>query len=78
MSRDKSLKCKDSLARHRNVLSRSERVESLRENGRWADDSTVIGMPKVGHRKAAVGKKIKEKKGEGDTDDDKKEDAAGK
>lgn len=78
MSRDKSLKCKDSLARHRNVLTRSERVESLRENGRWLDDSTVIGMPKVGHRKAAVGKKVKEKKGEADAGDEKKDDTAGK
>ena len=59
MSIDRSLKGKDSLARHRNVLTRAERVETLEELGRWTDESTVIGMPKVAHRKVSVGKKDK-------------------
>ena len=59
MSLDKSLKGKDSLVRHRNVLKRAERIERLEELGRWTDGSKAIGLPKVVHRKAAVGKKDK-------------------
>jgi small basic protein (TIGR04137 family) len=62
MSLDKSLKSKSLLARHRNVLTRAERVERLKELGRWTDELNVIGLPKVAHRKAAVGKKEKAKK----------------
>ena len=71
MSLDKSLKGKNTLERHRNVLTRTERVERLKELGRWQDDSRIIGMPKVAHRKAAVGKKSKVAKDtaqEGDAD----------
>jgi len=64
MSRDKSLKSKGSLERHRNVLTRAERVMKLKEIGRWSDDSSAIGMAKVAHRKASVGKKTKAKKAE--------------
>lgn len=64
MSLDKSLKGKDTLARHRNVLTRAERIEHLKESGLWAEESKAIGLPKVAHRKVAVGKKIKEKKTE--------------
>ena len=59
MSRDKSLKSKDTLQRHRNVLTRAERIEHLKETGRWTEGSTAVGLPKVVHRKAAVGKKDK-------------------
>lgn len=59
MSLDRSLKEKDTLKRHRNVLSRAERVEKLKEDGMWTEESTVIAMPKVGHRKVSVGKKDK-------------------
>ena len=65
MSRDKSLKTKGNLERHRNVLTRAERVAQLTEVGRWSDEASVIGMPKVSHRKVSVGKKIKEKKTDG-------------
>jgi len=68
MSRDKSLKTKGNLERHRNVLTRAERVAQLTELGRWSDETTVIGMPKVAHRKASVGKKVKEKKTEAATE----------
>ena len=64
MSLDKSLKSKGMLQRHRNVLTRAERIERLKEAGRWVDDSPAIGLPKVAHRKAAVGKKGKTKKHE--------------
>ncbi len=68
MSRDKSLKSNSTLERHRNVLTRAERIERLKELGQWSDDMTVIGLPKVVHRKAAVGKKTKVKKAEGETE----------
>ena len=66
MSRDKSLKTKGNLARHRNVLTRAERVAHMQEVGVWEDESSVIGMPKIAHRKVSVGKKLKEKKQEGE------------
>lgn len=62
MSLDRSLKSKGALERHRNVLTRAERIEHLEEVGRWTEDSKAIGLPKVAHRKAAVGKKSKAEK----------------
>lgn len=59
MSMDRSLKSKSSLTRHRNVLTRAERIERLKELGRWTEDIKVMGLPKVAHRKVAVGKKDK-------------------
>ena len=64
MSIDKSLKSKGMLARHRNVLKRSERIEHLKDLGTWSDDDSPFGLPKVAHRKANVGKKEKKKAGE--------------
>lgn len=65
MSMDTSLKSKSTLERHRNVLSRAERIAVLKENGMWTEGKAT-GLPKVSHRKAAVGKKDKaEKKVEG-------------
>ncbi|MGD2110265.1 MAG: small basic protein [Phycisphaerae bacterium] len=62
MSLDKSLKSRASLERHRNVLTRAERIAHLQEVGRWKEDSTPTGLPKVAHRKASVGKKSKAEK----------------
>ncbi len=59
MSRDKSLKSASALSRHRNVLSRMERIEKLKEEERWTDGSGPFGLPKVGHRKVVVGGKDK-------------------
>ncbi len=64
MSVDRSLKVKGALSRHRNVLSRAERVDVLKEEDRWEDGATALGLPKVAHRKARAGKKLKEGKGE--------------
>ena len=61
MSLDKSLKSRNSLVRHRNVLTRSERLEKLEEDERWSEGSSVLGLPKVVNRKAALAKKVKEK-----------------
>lgn len=64
MSLDKSLKSTDSLIRHRNVLTRSERLAQLEEEQRWEEGKPVLGMPKVAHRKVVVSKKDKAKEGE--------------
>lgn len=68
MSIDKTLKSKSSLARHRNVLTRAERIEKLKEVGKWEDGRSPLGLPKVGHRKVTVGKKKSKKKDEEGTD----------
>ncbi len=59
MSRDRSLKSTGMLKRHRNVLTRAERIEWLKELGGWTEESRPIGLPKVAHRKVSVGKKSK-------------------
>ena len=61
MSLDKSLKSKASLARHRNVLSRAERIERLKAEDRWEEGQSPVHLPKVANRKAKVGKKGKSK-----------------
>lgn len=57
MSIDRSLRSKSALVRHRNVLSRAERIEMLQEEERWGDEQSPLGLPKVAHRKAKAGKK---------------------
>jgi len=57
MSIDRSLKIKDALSRHRNVLSRAERIEVLKDEQNWEDDQSVFALPKVSHRKSTAGKK---------------------
>ncbi|MBN1436850.1 MAG: small basic protein [Sedimentisphaerales bacterium] len=58
MSIDRSLKSADSLSRHRNVLTREERLLALADEDKWEEGKdSVFGLPKVSHRKAGVGKK---------------------
>lgn len=57
MSIDPSLKVKGALSRHRNVLTRAERIEQLKDEERWAEDDSVLALPKVAHRKSHAGKK---------------------
>ena len=59
MSIDRSLRVKSALVRHRNVLSRAERVEQLKKDEKWAEDDSVFGLPKVAHRKSHAGRKEK-------------------
>ena len=59
MSVDRSLKIKGALTRHRNVLTRAERVEELKDEGRWSEGDSLLGLPKVAHRKSHAGRKIK-------------------
>ncbi|UCG56911.1 MAG: small basic protein [Phycisphaerales bacterium] len=60
MSIDPSLKIKGALERHRNVLSRAERIEQLKEEERWSEGDSLLGLPKVAHRKSHAGRKTKE------------------
>jgi small basic protein (TIGR04137 family) len=62
MSIDRSLKTKGVLARHRNVLTRAERIDTLKEQDRWQEGDKVLGLPKVAHRKVETGKKTAEEK----------------
>ena len=59
MSIDQSLKVKGALSRHRNVLSRAERIERLKDEETWSDDNSVLGLPKVANRKGHAGRKGK-------------------
>lgn len=60
MSIDRSLKIKGALERHRNVLTRTERVGKLKDEERWLEGQSVFGLPKIAHRKSHAGKKVKE------------------
>jgi small basic protein (TIGR04137 family) len=60
MSIDRSLKVKGALTRHRNVLTRAERIEKLQDEERWSQGDSLLGLPKVGHRKSHAGRKAKE------------------
>ena len=59
MSIDRSLKIKGALKRHRNVLTRAERIEKLRDEERWSEEDSLLGLPKVAHRKSHAGRKEK-------------------
>ncbi len=60
MSLDRSLKSANSLVRHRNVLTRWERLQKLGEEEKWNESKSVFGLPKVAHRKMALAKAEKE------------------
>ena len=64
MSLDRSLKSANALVRHRNVLTRAERLVKLSEAEKWNDSKSVYGLPKVAHRKMAVVKAVKEEAAE--------------
>lgn len=66
MSIDQSLKKPSGIVRTRNVLKRSERIAVLKEQDRWQDGQTALGLPKVRIRKAVAGKKKKTKGGDDD------------
>ena len=66
MSLDRSLKSANALVRHRNVLTRAERIEQLIDEDRFESGRSVFGLPKVANRKAPVGGKQKAAKAEGE------------
>ena len=60
MSVDRSLKSRSGLARHRNVLTRAERLARLLDDGRWEESkNSIFGLPKVANRRGGAGKKKK-------------------
>jgi len=59
MSIDRSLKIRGALTRHRNVLTRAERIKQLKEEERWSEQDSLFGLPKVAHRKSHAGRKTK-------------------
>ena len=57
MSIDKSLVSKGKLVRHRSVLTRTERIQHLTDEGLWDEKKSVYGLPKV--KTIKVKKKVK-------------------
>jgi len=64
MSIDKSLRRKNSLVRARSVLTRDERIKTLKETDRWTDGRSPYGLPKVRVLKIVKKKAVKEKAAE--------------
>src|SRR5256885_4049778 len=65
MSIDKSLRRKNSLQRARSVLTRDERIKTLKDTDRWMDGNSPYGLPKVRVIKIVKKKAPKEKAAEG-------------
>jgi len=62
MSIHKSLHTGGALVKHRNVLSRAERIGILEEAGRWREEKdSVLGLRKVRNIKTAAKKKAAKK-----------------
>lgn len=63
MSVHKSLRSTSSMTRARNVYNRWERLQKLKEQGRWKDGQPVYGLPKVRTSVVKIGgkKKVKAK-----------------
>jgi len=57
MSLHRSLVAKTALKRHRNVLTRAERIRRLEDEGKWERGQSVFGLPKVRLRKVKAGGK---------------------
>jgi small basic protein (TIGR04137 family) len=60
MSIHRSLATAGKLKRHRNVLTRSERLEILKKEERWKEGQSIFGLPKVRNILAKAKKKEKE------------------
>ena len=71
MTIDKSLKVKKGGVANKSVMTRVERINRLKELGKWEDGNAILGMPKVRVVKISMKKKKKEKK-EDEKDDKKK------
>jgi len=55
----RSLTSRSKLKRQRNVLTRSERVEKLADEGRWQEGDPIFGLPTTKIVKVKSGKKKK-------------------
>ncbi len=62
MSIHKTLSGGGKLKKHRNVLTRDERVARLEKEGRWQEGESVLGLPKVRNIKIVARKKKKKEK----------------
>ncbi len=69
MSIDKSLVPKGKLVRHRSVLTRTERIQHLTEEGLWDEKKSVYGLPKVKTIKAKKKVKVAKEKTDETADD---------
>ena len=58
----KSLITKNRLERHRNVMTRDERVEKLAKSGELSDEDSIYGLPKVKVRRIRKRVKVKKQK----------------
>ena len=47
MTQHRSLKAADKIAAKRNVLKRFERIDILRERGKWKEGDRAFGLPKT-------------------------------
>jgi small basic protein (TIGR04137 family) len=66
VSIDSTLKRSGRLVRARNVLTREERIQRLKETEKFKDGTSPLGLPKVRIAKTVVGKKKKKDKKEED------------
>jgi len=65
MSLHRSLRSTNTLARHRNVLTRVERLDKLQDSKRWSpEEDSVFGLPKVRSMKRVARKKKKKDQAE--------------
>jgi small basic protein (TIGR04137 family) len=69
MSIDKSLKRKGGLGRTRCVLTRTERIQKMIEEGKFAAGQSPFGLPKTRVQKIVLKKKVKKEAAEGETAD---------
>lgn len=63
MTIDKSLKTRKGISRSRNVLNRAERIDRLKDQDRWTEETSPFSLPKVRVYKVVL-KKKKKKKGD--------------
>ena len=65
MTIDKSLKVKKGVTRSRNVLTRVERIEKMKEMDKWQEGDSPFSLPKTRVYRVVL-KKKKKAKDEGD------------
>lgn len=62
MTMDQSLRVKAGAIKSRNVLTRAERVERMKQLGKFDESNPIVGMPKVRVVKVSLKRKKKVKK----------------
>ena len=62
MTMDQSLRVKAGAIKNRNVMTRAERVARMKELGKFDENNSVVGMPKVRVVKVSLKRKKKVKK----------------